>query len=65
MSICREASFLLEEGALPQQVDECLTDFGIAMGPFRDQRSGRARRGLVHPQTPSSPRGPNICAIPR
>jgi 3-hydroxyacyl-CoA dehydrogenase len=30
----REASFLLEEGALPQQVDRALQDFGIAMGPF-------------------------------
>ncbi|MCC6142544.1 MAG: enoyl-CoA hydratase/isomerase family protein [Candidatus Hydrogenedentes bacterium] len=30
----REASFLLEEGALPQQVDRVLQDFGMAMGPF-------------------------------
>jgi len=30
----REASFLLEEGALPQQVDKVMTDFGFAMGPF-------------------------------
>ena len=30
----REAFFLLEEGALPQQVDKVLTDFGFAMGPF-------------------------------
>jgi 3-hydroxyacyl-CoA dehydrogenase len=30
----REALFLLEEGALPQQVDRALTDFGFAMGPF-------------------------------
>lgn len=31
----REAGFLLEEGALPQQVDRVLEDFGFAMGPFR------------------------------
>jgi 3-hydroxyacyl-CoA dehydrogenase len=30
----REALFLLEEGATPQQVDKALTDFGFAMGPF-------------------------------
>ena len=30
----REASFLLEEGALPQQVDGVMKDFGMAMGPF-------------------------------
>ncbi len=30
----REAEFLLEEGALPQQVDKALTDWGLAMGPF-------------------------------
>jgi 3-hydroxyacyl-CoA dehydrogenase len=31
----REAGFLLEEGALPQQVDKLIEDFGFAMGPFR------------------------------
>jgi 3-hydroxyacyl-CoA dehydrogenase len=30
----REASFLVDEGALPQQVDKVLYDFGMAMGPF-------------------------------
>jgi 3-hydroxyacyl-CoA dehydrogenase len=30
----REAEFLLEEGALPWQVDKALTDWGLAMGPF-------------------------------
>ena len=30
----REAFFLLEEGALPQQVDRVLTAFGFPMGPF-------------------------------
>jgi 3-hydroxyacyl-CoA dehydrogenase len=31
----RQADFLLEEGALPAQVDRALTDFGMPMGPFQ------------------------------
>ena len=30
----REANFLIEEGALPHQVDKVLYDFGMPMGPF-------------------------------
>ena len=30
----RQAGFLLEEGALPQQVDKVIYDFGLPMGPF-------------------------------
>jgi 3-hydroxyacyl-CoA dehydrogenase len=30
-----QASFLLEEGCLPQQVDRAMERFGFAMGPFR------------------------------
>ncbi len=30
----REAFFLVEEGALPQQVDGVMQNFGLAMGPF-------------------------------
>jgi 3-hydroxyacyl-CoA dehydrogenase len=30
----RQAYFLVEEGALPQQVDKALEDWGLAMGPF-------------------------------
>ena len=30
----REAGFLLEEGASPQQIDAALTRFGMAMGPL-------------------------------
>lgn len=29
-----QAEFLLEEGALPHQVDKVITDFGFPMGPF-------------------------------
>jgi 3-hydroxyacyl-CoA dehydrogenase len=31
----RQADFLLEEGALPHQVDKATRDFGMAMGPFQ------------------------------
>ena len=31
----RQAGFLLEEGALPAQVDAAMEGFGFAMGPFR------------------------------
>ncbi len=31
----KEAGYLLEEGALPQQVDGAIESFGFAMGPFR------------------------------
>jgi 3-hydroxyacyl-CoA dehydrogenase len=31
----RQALFLLEEGASPQQVDRAMETFGMAMGPFR------------------------------
>src|SRR5262249_32260429 len=31
----RQADFLLEEGALPEDVDRVLEGFGMAMGPFR------------------------------
>ena len=30
----RECLFMLEEGALPQQIDAALVDFGFAMGPL-------------------------------
>jgi 3-hydroxyacyl-CoA dehydrogenase len=30
----RQANFLIEEGALPQQVDKAIRDFGFPMGPF-------------------------------
>jgi 3-hydroxyacyl-CoA dehydrogenase len=30
----REAEFLLEEGAEPQEIDTAMEDFGFAMGPF-------------------------------
>ena len=31
----RQAFYMLEEGALPQQIDHAIEQFGFAMGPFR------------------------------
>jgi 3-hydroxyacyl-CoA dehydrogenase len=31
----RQTGFLLDEGALPEQIDRALENFGFAMGPFR------------------------------
>ncbi len=31
----RQADFLLEEGALPEQIDRVVYDFGLPMGPYR------------------------------
>ena len=46
----REAGFLLEEGALPQQVDKVIEDFGFAMGPFRVGDLAGLDVGWLHPQ---------------
>ena len=42
----REAIFLLEEGALPNEVDQVLEDFGLAMGLCRmGDLAGESRPG--------------------
>ncbi|HEX7928921.1 MAG TPA: 3-hydroxyacyl-CoA dehydrogenase NAD-binding domain-containing protein [bacterium] len=57
----REANYLLEEGALPQQVDKVITDFGLPMGPFQmgdlagidvgwRVRKGRKAAGTLGPE---------------
>ena len=43
----REAMKLILEGATPWDVDRVLTDFGMPMGPVRDERSRRPRHRLV------------------
>lgn len=30
----KQCEFMLEDGAWPEEVDQALTDFGFAMGPF-------------------------------
>jgi 3-hydroxyacyl-CoA dehydrogenase len=54
----RQAGFMLEEGALPHQVDRAIEKFGFAMGPFRmSDLAGndvgwyiRKRRYIEHPE---------------
>jgi 3-hydroxyacyl-CoA dehydrogenase len=54
----REAQFLAEEGATPEQVDQALTDFGMAMGIFAvDDMGGidlawRVRQEYKHLEKP-------------
>ena len=65
----RQAYFLLEEGALPQQVDRALEAFGMAMGPFRalDLAGGdigssvRKRRAREQPDRPYSAIPDRVC----
>ena len=46
----RQSLFLLEEGALPAQVDRALEDVGHGHGAVPDVRPGRQRHRLAHPQ---------------
>lgn len=65
----RQAGFLVEEGATPQQVDRALEAFGMAMGPFRvGDLAGndigwaiRKRRYIEKPQMRYSRIGDLIC----
>jgi len=65
----RQALFLVEEGASPQQVDAALEKFGMAMGPFRmSDLAGldigwaiRKRRYAEKPQVAYSRVGDRLC----
>jgi 3-hydroxyacyl-CoA dehydrogenase len=65
----RQALFLVEDGATPQQVDRALEKFGMAMGPFRmSDLAGldigwaiRKRRYVEKPQVPYSRVGDRLC----
>lgn len=35
VNLAIQAKFILEEGALPDEVDRILEDFGMPMGPFK------------------------------
>ena len=70
----RQADFLLEEGALPQQVDSALYEFGLPMGPFAmadlaGLDIGWAIRKRQAPTRPKdlrySPIADRICAMDR
>jgi 3-hydroxyacyl-CoA dehydrogenase len=65
----RQAGFLLDEGALPQQVDQAIEKFGFAMGPFRmGDLAGndigwyiRKRRAIEMPQVAYSKTADLLC----
>jgi 3-hydroxyacyl-CoA dehydrogenase len=69
----RQAWFLLEEGAIPQQIDGALERWGMAMGPCRTmdlvgQDIGwaiRARRAVEQPERPYSGVIDRICELGR
>ena len=69
----RQALFMLEEGALPQQVDRAIEKFGFAMGPFRmSDLAGndigwaiRKRRYQEHPDLHYSKIADRLCETGR
>ena len=69
----RQAGFLLDEGATPQQVDKAIEKFGFAMGPFRmGDLAGndigwaiRKRRAVEHPDMKYSKTADLLCEMGR
>jgi 3-hydroxyacyl-CoA dehydrogenase len=69
----RQAGFLLDEGASPQQVDKAIEKFGFAMGPFRmGDLAGndigwaiRKRRYAEHPDLKYSASADRLCELGR
>ncbi|MFX1674783.1 3-hydroxyacyl-CoA dehydrogenase NAD-binding domain-containing protein [Paraburkholderia sp. A2WS-5] len=69
----RQAGFLLDEGALPEQVDRAIEKFGFAMGPFRmiDMAGNdiawaiRKRRAVEQPEFNYSKVGDVLCEMGR
>jgi 3-hydroxyacyl-CoA dehydrogenase len=69
----RQAGFLLDEGATPQQVDRAVEKFGFAMGPFRmGDLAGndigwaiRKRRALERPNMLYSRTADKLCELGR
>ncbi len=69
----RQAGFLLDEGATPQQVDKAVEKFGFAMGPFRmGDLAGndigwaiRKRRAVEHPDMKYSRTADKLCELGR
>jgi 3-hydroxyacyl-CoA dehydrogenase len=69
----RQAGFVLDEGALPQQVDHAMEAFGFAMGPFRmGDLAGndigwtiRKRRYAENPNTERSNAADRLCELGR
>jgi 3-hydroxyacyl-CoA dehydrogenase len=69
----RQAGFLLDEGALPEQVDKAIEKFGFAMGPFRMidmagndiSREIRKRRAVEQPAFTYSKTADLLCEMGR
>lgn len=69
----RQAGFLLDEGALPAQIDRAIEKFGFAMGPLRmSDLAGndiswaiRKRRAIEQPQQPQSRTADLVCELGR
>ena len=69
----RQAGFLLDEGATPQQVDKAIEKFGFAMGPFRmSDLAGndigwaiRKRRATDYPDMRYSKTADKLCELGR
>jgi 3-hydroxyacyl-CoA dehydrogenase len=69
----RQAGFLLDEGATPQQVDKAIEKFGFAMGPFRmGDLAGndigwaiRKRRAVEKPGMKYSSTADRLCELGR
>ncbi|WP_038216456.1 3-hydroxyacyl-CoA dehydrogenase NAD-binding domain-containing protein [Xenophilus azovorans] len=69
----RQAGFLLDEGATPQQVDKAIEKFGFAMGPFRmGDLAGndigwaiRKRRAVEQPDMKYSRTADKLCELGR
>jgi 3-hydroxyacyl-CoA dehydrogenase len=69
----RQAGFLLDEGCLPEQVDQAAEKFGFAMGPFRmSDMAGndigwaiRKRRYLERPETSQFKTADRLCELGR
>ena len=69
----RQAGFLLDEGATPQQVDKAVEKFGFAMGPFRmGDLAGndigwaiRKRRYVEQPDMKYSASADRLCELGR
>jgi 3-hydroxyacyl-CoA dehydrogenase len=69
----RQAYYLLEEGALPWEVDQVMEDWGMAMGPFAVMDLAgndigwaiRKRRAIEHPERPYSRIPDRVCELGR
>ena len=69
----RQSGFLVDEGALPQQIDKAIESFGFAMGPFRmGDLAGhdigwaiRQRRKIERPEIRYSTNGDKLVELGR